>query len=558
MAGVRLPTFSIRRYFTVQPNRIKSWEEAPAADNAAQQPAQEQEATQLILPSAAIPYVETAQHCFRELAKTKSFFTKGGVPVEAVTFKGVTKLVELEPTAFQSRLEEHFSLWKWMVLPNGEHAFKPSRCSLETAKVLLKTNAVQQFLPPIELITSSVLFVERSGRIEVLNKGYHDSLGGTLITKYHDITDVPLQQAASDLLKILDEFQFVHHADKSRAVAGFLAPALRLGAILPYDFPIDMSEADFSQSGKTYRQHINARLYDEEPEIVNKKNEHDGGVGGLDENISTALLSGKPFLMFENIRGKINSQILESALRGVGRVQVRKPYAQSQQVGTDRHIWLLSSNKAEVTRDLANRALVTRIQKQPPGFVYKGFLEGDLKKHVTKNADYFLSCVLSIVRYWHSKGKPKTNDDRHDFRESCQSLDWIVQNVFDLPPLLDGHRTEQDRISNPDLNWLRDVALKAKKDDRLDEKFRPSEIANLCEAHGIDIPGCRPGLPSDQVSMQTGKLLKRIFRDQREKLLAGISVQHSSAQEYNPQRQEYVAVNFYAFSLPEQVPNLSL
>jgi hypothetical protein len=271
----------------------------------------------------------------------------------------------------------------------------------------------------------------------------------------------------------------------------------------------------------------------------------------LDENISTALLSGKPFLMFENVWDRIDSQILESALRGVGVVQVRKAYSQARQVSTNRIIWLLSSNKSEVTRDLANRTIVTRIQKQPIGFKYKQFPEGDLKAHVTRNADLYLSCVLAVVRYWHAQGKPKTEDNRHDFREWCQSLDWIVQNIFHLAPLLDGHKAEQDRISDPGINWLRDMALKIKKDGRLDEKFRPGELADICAEHAIEIPGCRVGLAPDQVLMQTGKNLKRIFRDSQQKLVGGVLVEHSTGSEYNAQKQENLPVNFYEFTLPQ-------
>src|SRR5580704_12249104 len=91
---------------------------------------------QLILPSANVPNIESAQYCFSELAKTETFFTKGEVVMEALTLKGATTLSELDPTEFQSRLEEHFTLWKWINLPNGQPVLKPSRCSTEAAKVI--------------------------------------------------------------------------------------------------------------------------------------------------------------------------------------------------------------------------------------------------------------------------------------------------------------------------------------------------------------------------------------------------------------------------------------
>ena len=47
-----------------------------------------------------------------------------------------------------------------------------------------------------------------------------------------------------------------------------------------------------------------------------------------------------------------------------------------------------------------------------------------------------------------------------------QVLDWIVQNLLEAGPIMDGHRETQERMTNPTMSWLRDVALeiiKAKK-----------------------------------------------------------------------------------------------
>jgi hypothetical protein len=83
---------------------------------------QQNQLPRLILPSTTIPYTTTAEHCFTELATTKKFFIKAGVVVELVSTRGEVKLEELEPTAFQSRLEQYFTLWRWIALPNGRQA----------------------------------------------------------------------------------------------------------------------------------------------------------------------------------------------------------------------------------------------------------------------------------------------------------------------------------------------------------------------------------------------------------------------------------------------------
>jgi hypothetical protein len=442
-------------------------------------------------------------------------------------------------------LESYFRLVTRRTLPDGTIVIIENRCSVDNAIALLKADPTFEILPRIKIVTAAAVFTEIDGKIEALNKGYHDVLGGILITREREIITLNLKEASAALLTLLDDFDFISEADRSRALASFISPALRLGGLLPADFPLDLSEANESQSGKTYRQKVDCALYGEEPFVLNKNEE--GGVGSIDERASDGLISGKPFLMIENLRGPVRSQLVESALRGVGYVQARRAYSRSVQVKTDRVCWMLSSNKAETTPDLANRSIITRIRKQAADHRFKVFSEGDLLAHVRAKSDYYLSCVLSVLREWHSKGKPRTDDTRHDFREWCQTMDWIVQNIFRCSPLLDGHRSEQQRISNPDLNWLREVCLCAERDNRLGEGLKPAEVANLCEAHGVDIPGSRALSDDTQRSMAAGKILKRLFSGTDNLESGGYLIRRETHNEYNQQRQENMPSHYHFF-----------
>jgi len=284
-------------------------------------------------------------------------------------------------------------------------------------------------------------------------KGYHDICGGVWVLKDHNIGNIGLERAKASLLSLLDDFDFVTASDKSRAIASFITPALRFGGLLKADVPLDIAEADQSQSGKTYRQKIACALYGEKPFVITLK-EKDSGVGSLEEAISEGILSGRSFLIVENARGKIACQLLESAIRGAGHVNVRCPYARGVQAETDGICWMLSSNAAQTTLDLANRSVITRVRKRPREKVFKTYPEGDVLAHVQANTDYYLCCIYTVLCEWYQRGKLRTKEFRHDFLEWCQTLDWIVQNVFDCAPLLDGNREEQDRISSPELGWL--------------------------------------------------------------------------------------------------------
>src|SRR5262249_37307445 len=156
---------------------------------------------------------------------------------------------------------------------------------------------------------------------------------------------------------------------------------------------------------------------------------------------------------------KVASQLLESAIRGNGQVNARRAYSQGVQVATNRLCWMLTSNEAQTTPDLANRSIITRIRKQPRNFEFAHYEEGDLLAHVRENVDDYLSAIYTVLCAWHREGKPRTRETRHDFREWTQTLDWIVQRIFKCAPLMDGHLEEQSRISNPELGWLRKVAF---------------------------------------------------------------------------------------------------
>jgi Bifunctional DNA primase/polymerase, N-terminal len=497
---------------------------------------------QLILPSGHISITESATDAFIQLAKTRRYFARGRLVVEVVRNK---VLSPLRAIAFRSRMEKDFRLLAWRS-PKGEPMLKPAHCPKDIAEAFLESDPAIDLLPGISLLVSSPIVAERKGELVTLNKGYHDLNGGIYVEKRIDIADLQLKEATDSLLGLLADFDFTTGSDKSRAIASFISPALRFGCLLNADFPLDLAEADESQSGKTYRQKVACAIYGEKPYVIARR---ENGVGSLDESISCALLSGRPFICFENVRGIMDSQILESAIRGHGHVNVRVPHRGEVQLSTERVCWQLSSNQAATTRDLANRSVVTRIRKRPAGYQYQMFPEGDLLTHVQRNCGYYLSCVFSVVGAWFRAGKPRTTEASHDFREWSQSLDWIVQNLFFLPPLLDGHRDEQKRISDPHLNWLRDVAIAVSQSGKLDEGLRPGELVDLAASRGVVVPGYGRHTNDDQQIMLAGRILNKVFSDARVVNVGGFQVRHDQRNEHDYERRREVIRHYYWFEI---------
>jgi hypothetical protein len=464
------------------------------------------------VPAGDVEYNEAGEKIFGVIATSHRLFMRGGVVVEVKDDQNEpAHFVEVSPERFCSQVEQfdhRVARREWQGAKNGndkgQHIWRSTRLPVSAAKILLCSEAASRNLPPIRQLAACPILTKD---LEVIGRGYHEHAGGTFVTDGTIPQEIPVQAAVTAMLSLLDDFNFVTPADKSRAVASILSPALKMGDWVTDDFPMDVAEAEQSQSGKTYRQKLVSRTYNELPSSITSPR---GGVGSLDENISAALIKGRPFITLDNIRGSLDSTILEQAIRGVRRVACRA-LRTSADVDTKPFIWQLSTNGADFTRDIANRSIITRIRKQSADYHFNEYNEGDLLAHVAAQQPFYLGAVFSIIREWARRGCPKTSENRHDFRGWCQSLDWIVQNIFELAPLLDGHREEQARTANPALQWLRDVTMAVRAQGQLGVELIASQLVGIAEDAGIIFPG-NP-LSREEPHQRAGKILSRVFRE---------------------------------------------
>ena len=363
----------------------------------------------------------------------------------------------------------------------------------------------------------------------VCGKGYHAVNGGIFVTGGDDPPTVPLPEAVASLRSLLADFDFPSEGDLARALASLVSPALRFGGILPALAPVDVAEADQSQAGKTYRHKLIAAIYREKLNFIIQKT---GGVGSLDEAIGERLVAGKPFVIFDNLRGRVASTFLESALTAGGRVGCRIPHKGTVDVDVRPFVFGATSNGMEATIDLANRSVITRIRKRPAGYSFKAWPEGDLLSHVERNQAYYLGCVFAVVIEWIGQGKPATNETRHDFRSWIQPMDYIVQRIMQAAPLMDGHEAHKQRVANPALSWLRLIALDLVSRAKTNW-HSASELAEL-SAEGVAVlPGMRPDAPDADRARAVGRIMAGLFREASVLEVDGTTVERK--EDYNPE-----------------------
>jgi hypothetical protein len=499
----------------------------------------------IILPGGGVSITDCGHELFPKIAKTSTMFMRGNVPATVrTTDNGTIEIEILRPAAARSSFEKYGKFHKWVSGSEGGQVLKPANLAEDMARALLESQEARQYLPAINgLIGCPVLFSDG----DIAGPGYH-AASGLLVTGGKLPPPVPMAEAVASLQELLAEYDFQTPGDRSRALATMLTPGLKIGGHIKSNVASDTREADKSQSGKTYGQKVNAAIYNERVQIVSQK---EGGVGSVDESLASTLIRGRPFIQLDNFRGRFNSANVEALLTAEHSFPVREPHAREVTIDPQRFFIGLTSNGVDCTRDYANRACIIRIKKRV-GYTFKTYPEGDLLEHVRARQPYYLGCVFAIIREWIAQGRPRTNETRHDFREWCTVLDWIVQNICGQAPLIDGHQAAQERVSNPALTFLRKLALAVADQQRTGEKLIASELYEIAEGADVDVPGLREPDESHG-KRQIGVVLGRVFKDSASIEIDGFTVIREEAETRREDGGSYVAKSYtFTIATPEE------
>lgn len=455
----------------------------------------------IVLPGGSMTINETAARLGDLLAATGRYFRRGDSVCEfAHDQEGQLILRTVKPAILASSLESVARLVAIKRKPNGQSFETPTTCSEQTARLILNATMFLSRLPPIRVLSPCPVIIERDGQLVII-AGYDRESG--VLAAGEPPPEISLHEARKLLNEIIAEFRHTTPADRARHLATIITPALVLGGLLGGRAPVDLAEANESQSGKGFKNKLTAAVYAMKLKTITQRQ---SGVGGIEESFSIALVSGAALISLDNIRGRLNLPSLESFLTE-DTFQARAPFCGDVEIDARRIIVMMTSNKAEITPDLANRSCITRILKQPDGYHFHQYPEGNILDHVRVNQPRYLGAVFAIVKAWHATGKPRTTETKHDFRQWATVLDWIVQNLLLCPHLLDGHRETQCRMATPALTWLRDIALAVERSSRTGQWLLTIHILDIIEAEGLEIPG-----KQEDTDLQDDATRKKVLR----------------------------------------------
>lgn len=469
----------------------------------------------VFLPGGAsnVRITDCARELGRLLAESGDLYVHAGRVVQVSTADdGIPQLKAVDKAALPALLERVADLHTTIKQGKDDIAEVRKNCSKQQAELIAECEEFWRPLPVTRLLTRCPVLTEWQGNW-VMVAGYHRGTG--IYASGREPEDVPIEEAVELLTELLEGFGFSTPADKSRALAALVIPALLHGDLLRGRAPILLLEADASQTGKGYFAKLVAAIYADKVRTVTQRA---GGVGSLEESISTYLIEGADIICLDNMRGKLDSPALESALTE-DYFLARAPYGKSVRLDIRRTTFMMTSNRAELTLDMANRCSPVRLLKQPEGHVFRQYPGGrDLLEHVRHHQRRYLGAVFTVVRTWLEANRPWSLKVKHDFRVWAGSLDWIVQNIFGAAALCEGVAEIKTRMTTPHFNWLRDVARAVVQARQLDVWLRTHELVSVLQATEIEIPGVAVGTDLDDETVAkkawqgTGTRLSRCFR----------------------------------------------
>ncbi len=427
------------------------------------------------------------------------------VKSKAKSNAGELVLKDVRPVNFASLIGRYATLEKYTA--DGHRI----PATIDQKKAALIMGAAPMCNLPIirSLHNAPVLYLTDNNDLRIIGPGYDPQTGMYVLGRKTVEPKPDWEAGVEKLLSRMSGWRFVDQSDKSRLIGSYMTSAMVYGNFLNGDrAPIQFFEADMSQTGKGYAAKVIAALYGEKMVTVTQKTGH--GLGSFEEKFDAALLTGRPLILCDNMRKSLDSQSLESfateneyAARGFRRGYIT--------VDPRNYVVYITSNGMSTTADASRRFNVVRFVKQPRTHSFWQDRDGrNLLAHMTYFHRYYLGVIWSILCEWHRRGMPRTDEHRHDFRGWASAVDWIVQNLFGLPPLMQGCDEIRNRMSSVYLTFVRDLCQTIKHSQRLDVDLFTADIAAICGDQRIAIPDLKSNA-EDADTKQLGIIFKRLF-----------------------------------------------
>jgi hypothetical protein len=327
-------------------------------------------------------------------------------------------------------------------------------------------------------------FVDAGGEV-IQSSGFHEptgllvALGGVGIPVVPNYPTTAQMEQARELLvtEVFGDFPFSTTADKTNAVAAVLNPIVR--PLVSGPTPLHLVESPMPGSGKGKIASVVSIIgTGTVPAVMTEAHDEDE----WRKRITARLTTAPPVLLIDNVRRRLDSAALSSALTtptwsdrlmGVSRI-VELPV---------RTTWLATANNPATSDEIARRIVRIRIDagSEHP-WERKGFRHPKLEEWLISNRGELLWACLTLIKGWFAAGKPKSAVVMGSFEDWAGIMGGILENAGFKDFL--GNRSAVYQQATAELEAWR-ALVEAWAQRYGDQKVGVSELFQLAKEHKL-------------------------------------------------------------------------
>ena len=253
--------------------------------------------------------------------------------------------------------------------------------------------------------------------------GYHEGVRAWLQEPV-DVRPMGRGEAVALLREWLSDFPFATPADRCHAYGLFLLPFVR--TMIAGPTPVHLIEASDVGTGKTLLARVlimGATRRDTPLTTIGDKEEE------LKKVITSALLAGRPVILFDNVKGAVESPSLEAVTTSTtwvdrlmgGNDEVELPV---------RSAWVMTANNAALSSDMTRRAVrirIVRASERPSE--EGGFRHPDLIRWTREKHPDLVAAAVRLITDWVDAGRPGPGKVMGTYEDWCAVVGGILTHA---------------------------------------------------------------------------------------------------------------------------------
>lgn len=271
----------------------------------------------------------------------------------------------------------------------------------------LVSNLLAEPCPPLPILDRIAFAPTFSADGLLAREGYYPEARVYLpsTAEISNLTAMDSGQAKRLLLDdLLGDFPFVSESDQAHAVACLLLPFVRELIVGPT--PLHVFEAPTPGTGKSLLAQAVAAVHLGTAPGFNTAPRDDAEWQKL---LTSLLRAGPPFVIFDNVSGKLSADSLAQALTA--------PVWQGRLLGTNttttapiRCTWMVTANNLSLSTDLARRSIRIRLDARiERPFERTGFRHV-LPGWALERRPDLISAIIILIQSWLDAGRPSFNE----------------------------------------------------------------------------------------------------------------------------------------------------